>query len=113
MLARCKYSSFIPSSICPALSQTTAMHLKTCLLLGVSAALTSTVIAVDPTITFCEDWEATLNCETQKMELGKCKLIPDSNKKGDTGSRGQVRTITYAPLSLHLLFLSSLLSNPS
>jgi len=89
------------------------MHLKTCLLLGVSAALTSTAIAVDPTIKFCEDSEATLNCETQKMELGKCKPIPDSNKKGDNGSAGQVRNSTYAPLSFLFLFLSSLLSNPS
>ncbi|KAK5091917.1 hypothetical protein LTR70_003014 [Exophiala xenobiotica] len=67
------------------------MHIKSSLLLGVSALLTSTVLATPPSIKFCnnDDLNKAKACTTEVIMFDTCRPVPDSNHKGDGGSNFQ------------------------
>ena len=55
--------------------------------------LPTLILAADPVqIKFCNDQSANSICITEDIEFNKCKLIPDSNAKGDNGSFVKVRS---------------------
>jgi len=78
------------------------MHIKSYLLLGVSALLTSTVLATPPSIKFCnnDDLNKAKACTTDVIMFDTCRPVPDSNHKGDGGSNFQVK---LHPLLFNLL----------